>query len=374
MSEFHVQVFRIGKVGKHPRADTLSITQGPGGYPVCFKTGEFGPGDLAVHIPVDAVVDTARGEFDWLKDKASLAGGGRFLYRVKSVKLRGIPSHGFLVPVAPELRDVLREGQDVRDLLGVTKYDPGPCYELSGLIQGDMTSLPQDGMVPHYDIEGMRRYSHCINQGELVSVTEKIHGSNGRWVHLGGQLLCGSRTKFRKNSVWNLMAERFGLADILGRVENQGLVLYGEVFGPGIQDLTYGLTEPDVIFFDLYDSRTGLWCTTDQFQDFCLEHLLPRVPELYRGPYDAEAIAAMAEGTSTLPGANHVREGVVVKPLVERWDQEIGRVFLKQPGEDYLLRKGVTEEREADIRAHATFVPCGWWDRLAHRVAGAFGV
>ncbi len=41
MSEFYVRVFRIGKVGKHPRADTLSITQGPGGYPVCFKTGEF---------------------------------------------------------------------------------------------------------------------------------------------------------------------------------------------------------------------------------------------------------------------------------------------------------------------------------------------
>ncbi len=36
----------------------------------------------------------------------------------------------------------------------------------------------------------------------------------------------------------------------------------------------------------------------------------------------------------------HVREGVVVKPLVERWDQEVGRVFLKQPGEGYLLRKG----------------------------------
>ncbi len=397
MSEFHVRVFRIGKVGKHPSADTLSITQGPGGYPVCFKTGEFASGDLAVHIPVDAVVDTARPEFSWLADKASLAGDGRFLCRVKSVKLRNIPSYGFLVPlqqhgdVARLKSDVrtgqcagqVQAGQDVRELLGVTKYDPGPCYELSGLIQGDMTSLPQDGMVPHYDIEGMRRYSHCIQPGELVSVTEKVHGSNGRWVFLGGVLLCGSRTKFRTNSVWNKLAERYGLELLLGRVENQGLVLYGEVYGTGIQDLTYGKAEPEVLFFDMYDSRTGLWWNTDQFQAFCDTHGLPRVPELYRGPYDAQAIAEMAEGTSTLPGANHVREGIVVKPLVERWDQEIGRVFLKQPGEDYLLRKGPGPEEETRIREHATFVlsptyeqlnPPTFWDRLAYRLANACGV
>lgn len=35
----------------------------------------------------------------------------------------------------------------------------------------------------------------------------------------------------------------------------------------------------------------------------------------------------------------HVREGIVVKPIKERWDQDIGRVFLKLAGEGYLLRK-----------------------------------
>lgn len=376
MSEFHVRVFRIGKVGRHPRADTLSITQGPGGYPVCFKTGEFSTGDLAVHIPVDAVVDTARPEFSWLADKASLAGDGRFLFRVKALKLRGIPSYGFLVPV-PE-RDLV-PGQDVRDIFGVTKFDPGPCYELSGLIQGDMASLPQDGMVPHYDIEGMRRYSHVIEPGEMVSVTEKIHGSNGRWAFVGGQFLSGSRTKFRTNSVWNRLAEEYNLEYILSLPQNQGLVLYGEVYGKGIQDLTYGLDEPQVIFFDLYDSKFGRWVSTDEFQQFCSVYGLPTVPELYRGPYDAEAIAAMAEGASTLAGANHVREGVVVKPLVERWDQEVGRVFLKQPGEGYLLRKSPGPEEEARIRDRATFVavaeekPTGMPPSFWQKVKNVFG-
>ena len=338
MSEFHVQVFRIGKVGKHPNADTLSITQGPTGYPVVFKSGAFAQGDLAVHIPVDAIVDTALPEFAWLSDKATLAGDGRFLFRVKAAKLRNVPSYGFLVP-AVGLGDV-QPGQDVRERLQVTKYDPGPCYYQDGSIQGEHLSLPQEGVVPLYDIEGMRRYSHVIKPGELVSVTEKIHGSNGRWAHIGGNLLCGSRTRFRKDSVWNRMADRYRLGEILGLERNQGLVLYGEVYGPGIQDLTYGLSEPQVLFFDVYDSRNGVWFNVQQFEEFC-GNTLPMVPQLYRGPYDAEAIAAMAEGPTTIMGRDpHVREGVVVKPLVERWDREVGRVFLKQPGEGYLLRKG----------------------------------
>lgn len=38
MSEFHVEVVRVGPVTKHPNADTLSITNIHGGYPVIMRT------------------------------------------------------------------------------------------------------------------------------------------------------------------------------------------------------------------------------------------------------------------------------------------------------------------------------------------------
>lgn len=41
MSEFHVEVVRVGPVTKHPNADTLSITNIHGGYPVIMRTGVF---------------------------------------------------------------------------------------------------------------------------------------------------------------------------------------------------------------------------------------------------------------------------------------------------------------------------------------------
>lgn len=328
MSEFHVQVVRLGKIGKHPNADTLSITQVAGHYPVVLKTGAFQPGDLAVHIPPDALVPVDHPEFAWLADKAT---NGR--YRVRYSKLRGVPSFGFLVPAPPGVEP----GQDVRHLLDVTKYEPGPCYQLGGHIAGNHYTSPAEGIVPHYDIEGLRKYEKLFSHGEPVVVTEKIHGSNARYVYIDGELYCGSRTKFRKDSVWNRLADKYDLEPILKA--NDGLVLYGEVYGSGIQDLTYGLADQRLAFFDAYDSRTGKWWDVWRVYEFCQTHGLPHVPILHEGGFDIELMYKLAEGTTVLGQGCHVREGVVIKPERERWDAELGRVFLKLAGEGYLLRK-----------------------------------
>lgn len=332
MSEFHVQVVRIGKVGKHPNADTLSITQVSGHYPVIFKTGAFEPGDLAIHVPPDALVPVEHKAFAWLADKATNG-----FHRVRFAKIRKVPSYGFLVPLSDvEGSEGLVEGQNVQQLLGVEKYDPGPCYQIGSELAGKYVSLPQEGIVPHYDIEGLRKYEKLFAAGEEVIITEKIHGSNGRWLFVNGELFCGSRTKFRQDSVWNRMAEKYRLKEILAA--HEALVLYGEVYGKGIQDLTYGIEDNAVAFFDAYDTRTGLWWNWDRFAFFCEVNSLPVVPILKRGSFDLEECYRMAEGTTVLGDGCHVREGIVVKPKDERWDQEVGRVFLKLPGEGYLLR------------------------------------
>jgi hypothetical protein len=53
-------------------------------------------------------------------------------------------------------------------------------------------------------------------------------------------------------------------------------------------------------------------------------------------PFDLEAILRHAEGNSLIPGANHIREGVVIRPLKERTHLEIDRVNLKVVGNGYL--------------------------------------
>jgi hypothetical protein len=64
-------------------------------------------------------------------------------------------------------------------------------------------------------------------------------------------------------------------------------------------------------------------------------------PILYRGPWTPD-ILKLAGGQSVLcPG--HIREGVVIRPVSERFDPRTGRVILKGLNDDYLLRKDATE-------------------------------
>jgi RNA ligase (TIGR02306 family) len=136
--------------------------------------------------------------------------------------------------------------------------------------------------------------------------------------------------------VW-VVAKRYNLEEIC---KSRGVALYGEVYGR-VQKLHYGLNsgEVDLVLFDARDLVTNEWLSYDQFTTLCTLYNLPMVPQLYRGPFSLEKAYELAEGPSMIPGADHVREGVVVKPVVERWNPEIQRVILKLHGEGYLTNK-----------------------------------
>ena len=57
-----------------------------------------------------------------------------------------------------------------------------------------------------------------------------------------------------------------------------------------------------------------------------------------------EKVKEYTDGFDTI-GTNpkQIREGIVIKPLNERWDDEIGRVMVKSVSEVYKLRKNGTE-------------------------------
>lgn len=112
MSEFHVQVVRLGEIKPLENSDFLGITEvyGAGGYPCIVKRGDFKPGELAVYIPVDSVVpDTAQFNFLAPAQKVPGADGANSRLPVGSVperyrrivakRLRGTFSMGLRVLV-----------------------------------------------------------------------------------------------------------------------------------------------------------------------------------------------------------------------------------------------------------------------------------
>jgi RNA ligase (TIGR02306 family) len=356
MSTFQVPIVRIGKVGKHPNADSLSITQADG-CPCIFRTGDLNPGDLAIYVPVDSVIqeDTpfAKEHLSFLKYK----NGSR---RIRAMKIRGLFSMGVLVPLARvEHLEVPSEGFDMSASLGITKYEEAESIVLGGEQERD------PGYMPVYDMESYRRHRDIFEVGEEVVVTEKLHGCNARFIHDGHRLWVGSHRTWKRvdsDSVWSRIARAFNLEEKLRAHPMLGI--YGEVYGD-VQDLKYGSGRGELQFaiFDAYvphrpeivmnqmivehapdytvREHQARYMDFDEFRQLSVELGLFMVPVLYAGPFDPAVVEPLADGYSTF--ADHIREGIVIKPRAEAWHPKVGRKVLKLVSEAYLLRNDGTE-------------------------------
>lgn len=323
MSTLKAEVIQIGRVEKHPNADSLSITK-VYDFPVVFRTEDFREGDKAIYIPIDSMVNTDRPEFSFLKSDK------RNAERIRAKKLRGVFSMGMLV----KCNAVVSPGEDMTEALGITKYEePAPT------MAEEQESDP--GFIPRYtDIESFRRYPDIIKEGESVVVTEKLHGANGRWVYHDGRFWAGSHNTFKKPETggmwWNAIEP---YKDVLKT--NPGLIFFGEVFGR-VQDLHYGMSNSyKAAFFDIFDMGRGKYVCFDEFMDICERHDLPVVPVCYMGPWSKDVLKDAELDSALAPG--QMREGFVIKPTMERYDYQVGRVILKYHSERYLTRKGGTE-------------------------------
>lgn len=322
LSTHKVEVVPV-KLNPHPSADRLEIVEVFGGYPCCVVKGQFQDGDLAAYIPPDSVVDVSRPEF------AFLAKGEKKAHRVKCVKLRGVQSFGLLMPAPPGTQI----GDDVAEHFGVIHYEP----EMKGACTGGEAEQAPAALtwLSRYDIDALRRYSSVFEPGEQVQVTEKIHGANSRYAWADGRMWCGSRSEWKKEdpqSLWWRALTREMTAWCRDHPEH---ILYGEVYG-NVQSLRYGLGNGvafaafDVLFPD------GQFMAASALRGHLAAWSVPQVPLIGLVPFDFGLMAALAEGPSLVPGADHIREGVVVKPMVERYHQAVGRVILKIVGEGYL--------------------------------------
>jgi RNA ligase (TIGR02306 family) len=296
------------------------------GYRTCVRLGDFNVGDLAVFLEPDTIVDTTRPEFAFLEGQAKQS-----RYRIRAVRLRGEQSFGLLIP-AP---DGLVEDVDAWEILGLEHYDPPePNMQIQNTENYHAPSVPH----VRYDMENMKKHMELIEDGELVEITEKIHGCNARYVYHDGELFVGSHGNWKKEderNLWWRIAAQYDLRTILAQYPDH--VLYGEVYGQ-VQDLKYGAGKEQV-FLAIFDiMREGQWLSPTEVSAWCLDTGVPHVPVLYSGPWSTD-LMQLADGKTTVAGATHLREGIVIKPLTPRTHVRWGRVIAKVVSVDYLARK-----------------------------------
>jgi hypothetical protein len=158
-----------------------------------------------------------------------------------------------------------------------------------------------------------------------------------RFVFSGNDFYVGSRSQWLKPDqphIWNRSVTPE--MRVWARA-NRDTVLYGECYGSKVQSLTYGLENRAVRFAAFAALKEGAW--VDQLELFrTLAHIgVEHAPVLHQGSYDLDGIKALAETDSHVSGApsGHMKEGVVIVPLKERRDTNIGRVALKHISNRY---------------------------------------
>lgn len=406
MANFECKVVKIEKKANHPNADRLTIYN-IGGYNCISNklpdgSDRYNIGDLVVYIPENALLPKwLLKEMDfWDKEKNCGMLAGKEGNRVKPLKLRGIFSEGVLYPAQtiaehdeglnsglPEAYGYTKdtkfifneqseyvqfmpavEGDNVAKFLGITKYEQPIPAKMGGEIFNGGTEI----VVP-YDVEPIQKYMNVFVEGEMFEATEKIHGTQTRFIFAKGVTHDetfgenkdiyiaskgqGDKGLFFKNNLSNANSyyvRAFKLNDIEKKVINSELyknsdmlTLFGETYG--MQDLKYGLENGHIGYrlFDVYvgKPRQGRFLNYEECKAFASELGIERVPSLYIGEYSYEKVKELTDGKTTLgKNANQIREGVVIRPLNERYDSELGRVFLKSVSEAYKLRKGETTE------------------------------
>lgn len=337
MSSLIVEVSRIEEIKPHPNADALEICVIKGWQCVVPK-GKYASGDIVTYIPIDAVIPEEHSD-RWGITKYLSKG------RVRCAKLRGEPSFGVVIEWEDPTWTV---GSDVAAHYGITRYEP-PVRATAGDAE-----TPHPLFITYTEIENLRNFPGVLLDGEPVSVTEKLHGTNCRVGLVEGELMAGSKGLRRKrpegdpfeNSTYWLPFSVPGVRELLEWLgqTSRVAILFGEVYGSKVQDLHYG--EKGTLGFRAFDLYVdGKYLDYGVFLKYCNQFGVEAVPALYVGGYNLELIQGLAEGKSTLC-PEHVREGVVVKPLIERTDPKVGRVALKFIGDGYLFRKNAEDSTD----------------------------
>lgn len=226
-------------------------------------------------------------------------------------------------------------------------------------MSGEIEAAPE--LLPWVDIENIQRYPDIFAPGEPVVLTEKLHGSACLVTHLADEGRThvsskgfGAKSLALKEDPRNLYwraVHGHGVARVAARLaERLGarrVGIFGEVYGAGVQDLSYGADgRRESLGYAVFDVSAEIdgevrWLDAAAL----LEGELPLVPRLYEGPYAIDRVLETASGRETVSGRGlHLREGVVIRPAAERHSPVTGgRAIAKAVSPAYLTRKGGTE-------------------------------
>ena len=286
------------------------------GWELVVKREEFRVGDLCVYGEIDSIFPPENPLFAYLEGR-----------RIKTIKMRGQISQGIAFPLSILPAGDYREGDDVTEILGVTKYEPEPVDP------GQNVALFPE-WIAKTDEERIQTRPELIEPALVRGngpylATEKLDGCSATYylnLRDGGRPfgVCsrGQEILTADKTVYCRMAAERNLPEVLKtlaeRHQVSQVVLQGEIIGEGVQKNKYKIKGLDLYCFNLL--LDGQKHTAPEIKKLLDGTGIKTVPVLSGNfiiPYNMPEMVKLAEGQS-LVNPQTRREGIVVRSCNHR--------------------------------------------------------
>lgn len=336
-------VQRIINIAPIDGADAIEKATILGWECVIKKSDGLKEGDLAVYLEIDAVVPPVE-PFLFLAERK---------YRIKTIKLRGQISQGLCLPLSffPQIKNP-HEGQDVTELLGVTKYDPEAAEEnRRGLRQRNVSTKPNPlreffmsfrwfrnlhrKLYPQ-DRRGWPEFIHKTDETRLQNMPhvlamedktfyagEKCDGSSATYFVTFHRILfwkvatfgvCSRNLylKVKHSCPWWNVADQHQIKEKLLKV-GKDICIQGEIVGPGVQGNKYNLSNLTLWVFNVWDIKAQRYYTWPELIEFCETYGFTHVPIVYQNVKLFKTVQEHVEDANGFSALNPkvLREGLV---------------------------------------------------------------
>lgn len=302
-------------------------------------------GDLVVYCEIDSQL-SEKPEFEFLRPKK---------FRIRTMKMAGTISQGICFPLSilPAREKPYEIGEDVTEVIGVTKYEPQddePWYKslrpesvkrpwymklplmrfrwYRRLVKSDKTKGGFPSFISKTDETRIQVVPHMLNdKDQCYVVTEKIDGTSGtfalvrhkRWIFKPKYeyIVCSRNMRLQKdNSIYWQVSDKYNIETALKNLigNNDWVAIQGECIGPKIQGNKYKVTEPDLYVFNLVypKGRRGSLSAKGLLEARGF-NFVPILETCYVLPDTVDEMIAYAHGDSKIGPT--IREGVVVRDL-----------------------------------------------------------
>jgi RNA ligase (TIGR02306 family) len=231
-----------------------------------------------------------------------------------------------------------------RSTPGALKWEPPLPVGMGGRVKGGFPGfLPKTDETRVQVLEGVL----ARHRGKTFYLTEKLDGTSfTAFVRQGEFGLCSRNLWMDETDESNILvrtARGLGVEDKLRAARARvgfDLAIQAEAIGPGIQKNKYGLAPSSLRVFNILNVEEYRLLDHSAMLEVLEEMGLEAVPQIGTLVlnHTVDELVALAEGVSAL-NPKVQREGVVLRPFAEEYDEEIGgRLSFKVINPKFLLK------------------------------------